>query len=272
MSAMDATFSRAADSLFVPGMGTEHVAPLLHSLVRMTRPRRILEVGLGYTSLFLLDALARAAADHRDDLAALGGDRDGSRRAQLLNEHALRPDYSPLMIGIDDFSLAGSSCAQVAAAADALGLAPLLKILPGDFRDVIPRIAKDDLPLDMIWFDCGGRREYVDFLSLAWPLLSPSHGLLALHFTYWPNVVTFPGKAPATFMLPGAILNEIKRQQAELGLEARFEVLSLLEPHKSRQGSITLIRKLPPQDRYREPAQGQSAGGEGLPGFDLRKG
>ena len=42
---------------YVPGMGTESAAPFLRSLVRMIRPNRILEVGAGYTTPFLLEGL-----------------------------------------------------------------------------------------------------------------------------------------------------------------------------------------------------------------------
>ena len=42
---------------FKAGMGTESVAPFLRSLVRMIRPYRILEVGAGYTTPFLLEGL-----------------------------------------------------------------------------------------------------------------------------------------------------------------------------------------------------------------------
>ena len=42
---------------FRMGMGTENVGPLLRTLVQMIRPQRILEVGAGYTTPFLLDGL-----------------------------------------------------------------------------------------------------------------------------------------------------------------------------------------------------------------------
>ena len=42
---------------FRTGMGTESVAPFLRSLIQMVRPQRILEIGAGYTTPFLLDGL-----------------------------------------------------------------------------------------------------------------------------------------------------------------------------------------------------------------------
>src|ERR1700761_2378444 len=44
--------------------GTEHVAWLLYSLVRMTRPRVCVEYGSGYSTMFLLAAMA----DNDDDI------------------------------------------------------------------------------------------------------------------------------------------------------------------------------------------------------------
>ena len=42
---------------FRPGMGTEVAAPFLRSMVQMLRPNRILEIGAGYTTPFLLEGL-----------------------------------------------------------------------------------------------------------------------------------------------------------------------------------------------------------------------
>jgi predicted O-methyltransferase YrrM len=271
---MGPDFLRAAAELYEPLMGTEHVAPLLHSIVRMTRPRRVLEVGLGYTTLFLLDGLAKAAMDQQEDVRLLrDAPADNPRRTML--DAGLRAGYAPLLIGIDDFSLQESTSPKVLAAAQRLELAPLLKLMKGDFREQIPKIPPEDLPLDFIWFDCGGPREYIDFLALCWPLLSENHGFLALHNTYWPYRMAGRETEPVVHMLPGAILNEIKRQQASLGLNAQFEVLSLCEGYKSHQGSVTMVRKIPPSGRCRDQdllRALNAAQAKGLErGFDLRK-
>ena len=42
---------------YVPGYGTEKVGPFLESLVGLSRPQRILEIGMGYTTPFLLNGL-----------------------------------------------------------------------------------------------------------------------------------------------------------------------------------------------------------------------
>ena len=43
--------------------GAENLGPMLYSLVRFAKPARVLEVGAGYTSVFLLQALADNAAE-----------------------------------------------------------------------------------------------------------------------------------------------------------------------------------------------------------------
>ena len=40
---------------FRAGMGTENVAPFLRSMVQLTRPNRILEIGAGYTTPWRAD-------------------------------------------------------------------------------------------------------------------------------------------------------------------------------------------------------------------------
>ena len=86
----------------------------------------------------------------------------------------------------------------------------------------------------------------MDFIAEYWPLINADHGPLVLHFTYWTVEMQRDGQTlPA--MISSPIIDEIKRQQAVAGLSARFEMMSLMQPHKSRQGSLTLVRKLPTQ-------------------------
>ena len=58
MSAREVAFRRAVSRLRVSVAGTEAVAPLLAALIELRRPRRVLEVGMGYTTPFLAEALA----------------------------------------------------------------------------------------------------------------------------------------------------------------------------------------------------------------------
>lgn len=232
--------------LFEPGMGTESAAFLLYGLVRMARPRNVLEVGLGYTTPFLACALADAREEFEADRRLLAGADQDNPRLEVLIPPYYRHDYRPRLLAIDDFSLEGSSAPHVVEALRALGLDRVVEVREGNFRGYSTHLSRSDLPLDFVWFDCGGPRDYADFIEEYWPLINADHGMLVLHFTYWTVEMRRGGqKLPAIISSP--IIDEIKRQQAMGGIAARFEMLSLVEPHKSRQGSVTLVRKLPPQ-------------------------
>ena len=67
MSPLDRKFLDECQPLFKPGMGTESAAFLLYGMVRMARPRNLLEVGLGYTTPFLACALINAQEEFEAD-------------------------------------------------------------------------------------------------------------------------------------------------------------------------------------------------------------
>jgi hypothetical protein len=52
------TFLSVVRPLYDIHMGVEHMAPLLYALIRFTKPSVVLEVGAGYTTPFMLQALA----------------------------------------------------------------------------------------------------------------------------------------------------------------------------------------------------------------------
>lgn len=242
--ALDKRLFDAAEDLYTPGMGTEHVAPLLYSLVRMTRPRRVLEVGLGYTSPFLAQALMDNTEEITRDRRILSGQENNSKRKEVLVPEYYEEKYRPSLIAIDDMSLEGSTAPKVQETLKRLELDSLVDVHNGDFRGHSEKLELDQLPLDFVWFDCGGAQEYIEFIEEFWPLINCDHGILLLHFTYWyADMAEEEGASHFTHFL-APIANEIKRQQLEAGHDAEFEVLSLLEPHKSRQGSVTMVRKL----------------------------
>lgn len=243
---IDSKFFEQSQRLFEPAMGTESVAFLLYGIVRMMRPRNALEVGLGFSTPFLASALADAQAESDVDRHLLADPGQDDPRLAMLIPPFYSQDYRPRLHAIDDFSLEGSSAPRVLEVLEALELERVVQVHKGDFRGYSKRLAAGELPLDFVWFDCGGPRDYVDFIDEYWPLINREHGLLALHFTYWTVAMQRAGETlPA--MISSPIIDEIKRQQAAGGPSVRFEMLSLLEPHKSRQGSVTLVRKLSDQ-------------------------
>jgi hypothetical protein len=225
----------------------------------MTRPRNVLEVGLGYTSPFI----ALALKENRDEFDAdrrlmqpavpaseLDADDPADQRRSILNADYFETDYVPHLHVIDDFSTAGTTAPRVLETLDSLDLDFAVIPHEGDFRGYSGNFADSSLPFDLVWFDCGDAAAYLDFLREYWPLINPDHGLLLLHYTYWYLTMERGGREFGK-LLSGPIANEIKRQQIAAGFDGRFEVLSLVEPHKRHQGSVTMVRRLPAESMAR---------------------
>jgi hypothetical protein len=59
----DPAFLELVKPLYDMHMGVENMGPLLYTLVRFVKPQRVLEIGAGYTTVFLLMALKDNAAE-----------------------------------------------------------------------------------------------------------------------------------------------------------------------------------------------------------------
>ncbi len=193
---------------FRPGMGTENVGPLLRSLIQMLRPNRVLEIGAGYTTPFLLEGLVNNRRYYDDG---------------CLSERFLEnTNYDPRLVIIDDMSL-GELQKQN-------GLTDIIKsqyveIVEGRFQGLAEQLNQNYGNFDFVWYDCGGYEEYVHFIEEYWSICSD---YVLFHFTYTDGR---PNK------LLSAILENIPKDTY-----SRFDII---EPHKRRQGSITMIRKTP---------------------------
>lgn len=220
-------------------MGVELASPFIYSLLRCIRPRRSLEVGAGYSSLFILQALHDNYVEDQENARSMQGhvrsDQHTGVRRLLKGRHPLPlalPDYydkplTPRLLVIDDSSHPSTSADKVTEVAKALGLDTYLKFYEGDFRHASRTFGAELVPFDFVWFDCGGLE---DFQPEYWPLIDPDGGMLMIHST-----LANPRKR--------AFIKRMKEQLLELdGREKSFEILSVLEPHKWRQNSFTLIR------------------------------
>ncbi len=244
---LDKNFLNKVAPLYSADLGTEHAAGLLYSMVRMLRPKSVLEIGLGYTTPFLLQALH----DNKQEFAAdreILKNKDDALRLDVLRAEAYEEEYDPVLLAIDDYSDEESTAHKVSEVIDDLDLAPFLKLYQRSFSGLSTEIEDRFKPIDLIWFDCGGPQEYVDFINEYWPLINPDGGVLLMHYSYW-HMPTIDRRRYGTPVSPArlepcAVLREIKRQHAKLGLDAHFEVSTIVEPHKARQGSISLIRKV----------------------------
>lgn len=252
MSAAGDDYEGALASLRSARMGTELVGPLLYSLVRSTRAERVLEVGAGQTTLLLVKALADNLRDIAEERRLLAAKQERFDPAWLDSEDAVRRDerevlawleddpplvdprylartYAPVCISVDDTSSPFSSATRVADAVKRAGLPDILQVHSADFREAAGAEGIAGTVFDLAWFDCGGYPEYRDFLSLYWDRIDADGGLVVLHYT-----LTVPSNE--------RILAELEEDRRR-GTRGRFELLSLLEPHKLMQNSCTLLRR-----------------------------
>lgn len=234
----DAAFAAAVDRLRVPGMGTEAVAPFLACLVHLVRPRRVLEVGMGYTTPFLLAALAEVerqvgaeatalAAKTRDRLARPGRLDDEWLVAEpplAAPEFYLEP-YRPEFVAVDNLSIPDSSAGRVREVLAELGLDGRVTVVNADLSKSLDRLPPGFAPIDLAWVDAW---ECLYFVDHFWDLINPDGGLVVMHY-----LMTYPEGEAILRYLAGL-------QRSRPG---ELEVVSLLEPHKLTQNSVTVLRR-----------------------------
>ena len=204
--------TRKFNDWYRPGFGTENVAPFLQSLINLTRPTRILEVGIGYTTPFLIEGLQKNNNINIDN---------------TFNEKYLEVKYDPKIVIIDDDSL-GKSIPEVSK--DVLQSYKFLEIIKGKFqgksKDLFSRFGK----FDFVWFDCGGRDEYESFIKEYWDICSD---YIIFHYTYY-------NLNADRYGTPNDLLKSILRYAKK-----PYFQLDIIEPHKKTQGSLTILRKEP---------------------------
>ena len=190
---------------FSPSMGTENVGPLLRSIIKMARPQTILEIGSGYTTPFILDAIEQYENVLND------GNLDLS--------YFQKPYKKPKFIIVDDDSIEDSSSYTVA---NEFREHELVEVISGKFQGLARKLNTKYGFFEFVWFDCGGEAEYTDFLEEYWDMCT---NYVVFHFTY------SNGK-------PNSIHRKIMQR-----CTSKTEVLTISEPHKYRQSSVTIVKK-----------------------------
>ena len=187
------------------GMGTENVGALLRSLVRMVRPNRILEIGAGYTTPFLLEGLEKNEELYDDYSECLN--------KEYAKNH--KEKYDPKLVIIDDISLGKFK-------KDFNIDSKYVEFIEGKFQGKSQKLFDTYGPFDFVWFDCGGPEEYFDFMSQYWDICC--HYVI-FHYTY-------------TSQNPNDLLATVTGLAT--GNPQRIDIL---EPHKDTQGSVTILKK-----------------------------
>jgi len=94
--------------------------------------------------------------------------------------------------------------------------------IEGNFEDKAERIFQMYGHFDFVWLDCGSQREYTNFFKEYWQYCS---NYIFFHFTYLNGIPN------------------IKHKVIQDNLRQNSFMFDIVEPHKKRQGSITMIKK-----------------------------
>jgi predicted O-methyltransferase YrrM len=256
-------FGAAVAPLLVPEMGTECVAQLLYWLVRLTRPRAVVEVGMGYTTPFLAQALA-------DNVAAVDAERrtleaamakpqtssptsgrvpSGIAELPLAYANYYHATYEPKLICIDRMTDATSSAPKAHAILEDLNLARFCTVIEADLRDARASVQNDVEAIDFCWVDTW---DTLAFIKEFWKLVNPAGGVMLLHW-----LMTYPqGRA---------VIRYVESLRAVEG--GKLEIVNLVEPHKVAQNSITMVRRT---SGYVDPEDLRPGGTEFDPAVSLR--
>ncbi len=245
---LDSNFVKSARDAFppfTPFSGTEHVAPLLYSIARLTKPKVAVEYGSGYTTLFLLAALAENAADFqaeasllREKTAALGdlARLDATSAGAVIEDWFGKGDRAcgadpayylqnnrPHLYSFEEQDRDHEYTQRMKGVVDSLHLTEWLSYLNGT-KFSIDLLPKEALPIDLAWNDS---QAYKEFFEAAWPALNPKGGLMIFH-----NTVSRDYSWDA-----------IQWMKAKRSLAKDLELITFPEPHKLDQSSCTILRR-----------------------------
>ncbi len=192
-------------TFYRPGMGTENLGGFLRSMVMMLRPKRILEIGAGYTTPFLLEGLINNERVFDD--------------GNLMESYFQDYSYEAKLVVIDNLSQ--GELTKIAGMENIIS-SPYTEFIEGDFQGKSKVLFKKYGNFDFVWFDCGAADEYLSFFQEFWEYCSD---YIFFHNTYSegrPN------------NLHKIIQDKVKGNPA---------IFDIVEQHKKRQGSITMVNK-----------------------------
>lgn len=229
---------------------TENISILLYSLVRTTRPLKLLEFGMGYSTICIAKALSDIQKEEYNPKRSnywdhirnsfLKNDPDNyteSRYNEVIgkfyDEYFLQDSdltgisYNPIFITVDNnqFPSKISNHETVSEALQKIDCAKYVNVICEDFLEYIKNI-DDKENLDFVWIDVGSGLDYRKVFDQIFRKVNPA-GIIAFH-------------SVATNISSRLFLSEMKLR---CKIDDEFEMLTLLEPHKKRQNSIVIFKK-----------------------------
>jgi hypothetical protein len=191
---------------------TENVSLFLYSLIKCARPMSILEVGSGYSTLFI----AKAIDDIKSEKEIFTRD--------CMKENCLDyigPTYNPKFYVVDDKSV--KEFIDNRAVLDSQGLTKHITFIDDDIDDYL---VNTDIIFDFAWLDFGTGQKYMFYVDSLFKKLKPG-GFIIVHST------------------EGNLLGKLFTTDLKLlmNYNHNFEMMTIVEPHKRIQSSFTIIKK-----------------------------
>jgi len=220
-------FTDAVKKLTSTSMGTENMGPFLYSLIKFVRPHRVLEVGGGLTTIYILAALKEIFdLENKENSGNISDYNPDYRNKEYYN--LKHPEYC--LHSFDNFQHPKTSANHVEKIAKDLGYSSLLKFWNDDYKNLPNLLPKEEQDFDLIWCDLGSLLDYIYQKNLLFPLLSKRIGSYIIFHSTVSNVHGL------------AFITKLKLDIMQ-GKLPDFEIISFLEPHKTAQNSCTIIRK-----------------------------
>jgi len=227
---LNSNFLHHLSSLYNPHMGVENIGTFIYAFLRFTKMKNVVEIGAGYTSLWILQALK----DNDDEMKRI---RELQRRGEcrLLDWPWAVPEIvesfdqrASSLLCLDNCLHQKETATGATAVAKTLGLGQYMKFIQGDAFD----LELEPESIDVLWCDFGVGNRMKDFCSTCWPSIRPG-GFLLCHST-------LTNKGTRDWLEA----TRARKGKDETGMPPNEYVeLSLLEPHKHYQNSISIFQK-----------------------------
>jgi predicted O-methyltransferase YrrM len=197
---------------------TEEVSVFLYSMIRCCRPQNILEIGAGYSTLFLAKAI--------DDIKKEDYSKQPNEFFINNKDNAFMENrYTPKFTVVDTFNQ-DYAVDDVPEILKRENLNTLVDFVTDEGLEFLKTISTQHNKYDFIWLDFGSGAEYAYLFDCAYKQLPPG-GIIIIHST-------------AGNVFGRLFLAEIKLKNK---LSDEFEMITFVEPHKKIQNSFTVFKK-----------------------------
>jgi predicted O-methyltransferase YrrM len=278
------TFLEKTKSLYDMHMGAENMGPFLYQFCRFTKPENVLEIGAGYTSVYLMQAMRDNKYEissyermREDNACSVGNDDPNGEDTPWSNENYFnkgfnsnsssssnnrsssstgsRKVYDPQLHVVDNMAHAYTTAHLVKKCSEELNDDDedvFLVVHEADaFHPDLSATLAPGVQFDFLWIDLGAANRIETFLKNFWFRVKPG-GYVAVHST-----LTNSLSREWLEKMRQLARNGGKNTDGSMSEYGVFDQMSFMEPHKLFQNSFTIFqrRDAHPIDssEYKEP-------------------